>query len=175
MPSMSVRRIGLCSLRSSTSVRALKSTISAASVTGHPVVSKLSIGRIAERPSMIASSIASGSRPAPLTPPTPVMTILARVIGPPRLRSSSDELRAAQHDAAVRAAEAERIGQRHPHALATWRVEHEIEIAVRIGHTVIRVHRHLAAIDRERAHGDFDGTGGRDKTNHPPPTPPPPP
>ena len=72
----------------------------------------------------------------------------------------------AQHDAAVGAAEAERVGHRHAHALAPRRVAHEVQVAVRIDFAQVRVDRHQSVANRQCAHGDFDGACGRDQVAH---------
>ena len=66
--------MSLCSLRSSTSARGLKSAISAAMRHGQPAVSHCLIGAIAERPATMASRMSSGDIPAPHTAPVPVTT-----------------------------------------------------------------------------------------------------
>jgi hypothetical protein len=52
------------------------------------------------------------------------------------------------------------------HALPPRRLDDEIEIAIRIAVAQIRVHRHFAAIDRERAHDTFDRAGRGDQMPH---------
>src|ERR1700693_6366336 len=117
---MSLRRISLCSFRSSTSARGLKSVISAATATGHPVVSHCFMGPIAERPSRNALRISAGSMPEPQTAPDPVMSTFALAMIAAQLSAAGPtvhDLGVAQHHTAVRSAEAEGIGEGHARAL----------------------------------------------------------
>ena len=175
-----MRRISLCSLRSSTSVARIEIGDSPRRASpASRCVSQLSIGRIAERPATIASSMLAACGPRRTTAPARVMTrassrrrqacrmCRASPACLPHAGSSSSRVGAAQHDAAVRAAEAERIGQRHrARVRSARRAEHEVQVAVGIGLALVRVHRHLAAIDRQRAHRDLDGAGGGDQVAH---------
>ncbi len=72
---MSVRRMSLCSLRSSTNARGLKLGISPAVCVGQFVVSQSVIGPIAVVPDSTLSRISSGCMPAAQTAPLPVMTM----------------------------------------------------------------------------------------------------
>src|SRR5204863_5916755 len=98
---------------------------------------------------------------------------------PPSTLSSSANLRAlragtvavdfrrvADDDAAVRAAEAERIRHGNANPLPSRRTGDEVEIAVDVALLEIRVDRHFAMMDGERAHRDFDRAGGGDEVPH---------
>src|ERR1700687_3866259 len=111
---MSVRRISLCSFRSSTSTRGLKSVISAATATGKPVGSHCCMGPFAL--AIIAAQLSAA--------------------GP-----AFHDLGVAQHHATVRSAEAEGIGERHPHALLPGSPNDKVQIAVGIGVLQVGVDR----------------------------------
>ena len=81
----------------------------------------------------------------------------------PRPSTSS---RMAQHDAAVRAAEAEGIRHCDADALTPRSAADEIQIAIGVALAQIRVDRHLAVADRERADGDLDRAGRGDQMSH---------
>src|SRR6266478_4809249 len=133
---MSVRRIILWSLRSSTSARGLKSGISAAMLTGQPAVSHCLIGPIADRPSHTAPSMASGVMPEAQIAPVPVMRTLRWVTVCLAPALAADRARAidffgvAQDDAAVGAAETERVGKRHTQPPPLRLADDEVEIAL---------------------------------------------
>src|ERR1700730_1802333 len=144
---MSVRRISLCSFRSSTSARGLKSAISAAAVTGHPSVSHCFMGAMAERPSRNAARIPSGCMPEAQTAPDPVMSTFGLAMIAAQYsagRPVFHELGVAQHHATVRSAEAEGIRERHSYPLLARSVDDKVEIAIRIGVPQVGVDRHLS-------------------------------
>jgi hypothetical protein len=133
---------------------------------GQPVVSHCAIGRIAERPAVIASTIASGPfrprtrrrcRSRPRSTHSSSATLRALVAGAVDFRGMAHD------DTAVRATEAERVRHGNAHALPSRRTGDEVEIAVDVALHEIRVDRHFAAMDGERAYRDFDGAGGSDE------------
>ena len=143
MPKRSVRRMILCSLRSSTSARALTPVTPAATFTGqsraHPTARS---GVDGGRPATDGDQIFATVMPAPQTAPLPVMTMR----GDSAHRSGFHEIGMAQHEAAVRAAEAERVGQRGADAHRARLAGHEVRVAA-LGIAASRpvcVHRHLA-------------------------------
>ena len=138
---------------------------------GQPVVSHCVTGAIAERPARAASRIRSGDMPAPHTAPVPVTTtrggfVMRRVPAFRRRADAVDFFGMADDYAAVRAAEAERVGHRYANALPPRRAGDEVEVAVGVALDQVRVDRHFAALDRQRADRDFDRAGRRDQVPH---------
>src|SRR2546425_673528 len=141
---MSVRRMNLCSLRSSTRARALKSWISAATVTGQPCVSHWRIGPMPDPPSSSAAGGSAGPFPDAQTAPVPVMRTLDAATSSLTTAARGcgvDFTWMAQRHAAVGAAETEGVGQRHAQATLLRPPQDEIDVAVRIAIPQIRVDR----------------------------------
>ncbi len=159
---MSLRRISLCSLRSSTSARGLKSGISAATRTGQPVVSHCAIGPMAERPSRAAARIAPGSMPDAHTAPVPVIRILRRgmlyaaPVTSSGWRSATQLFEPPNPNELDKVIRTRRCGRR----------DDKIQIAVRVALAQVRIDRQLAVSNRQRAHHDLDGAGRRDQMAH---------
>src|ERR1041385_5687620 len=97
---------------------------------------------MADLPERIASQMASTVSPAPQTAPVPVITMRREeLIAGNRSGESLRFLRMPEHQAAVRTAEAERIGKRRANAFRFRFATHDRHGAFGIGLDQVGVHR----------------------------------
>ena len=121
-------------------------------------------------PRRSAARTSSGERPEPQMAPVPVMTMRGGCHGGRGISGRGDErvcvVRMTEGQAAVRAAEAERIRQRHADAARARRIAHDVDIAVRVELAQVGVDRQRAVVDRERADRGLDRAGRGDQVAH---------
>src|SRR6185312_3240251 len=148
MPNTSVRRMNFISMRSGSSLRRSLPPASPASDAGSADASKVAIGARTLFPARIVSRISVGVCPADEIAPVPVM--MARAMSAAGGDQRLGLARMAEHDATVRAAEAERVRQRGADASMPRRVAHEVQVrAIRVDLGEVGVDRHRAVADRE--------------------------
>src|SRR5512134_2911792 len=121
------------------------------------------MGPMAERPVAMPSRISAGDFPAPQTAPRPVMTtrrglpLMGSAAG---RRAPVDLLWIAEREAAVRPAEAEGVGKRHPDPALARRIAHDFDIAVGIDLPQVGVYWQGAVMNGERADRRLHGARG---------------